>query len=284
LFETELSYLNHECRVYDGVCHLEESVFLDTFLPLLYRHLLLDIVHFATRSSLYGLPLTERRFVLNDYYFRIIPEFPSVLNELFAFYSSLQIKYSSPLYDILLGNQQKREEEEDEKKKKKKGGEMNNSPVVDIEDLFANPRGIMPPCLSPLVEKEWCKNWDRYNLVPFLIDMGYTDRDMIISQMCRHKDSLENRETVGSIYDAALRRRKPNGRISVNCGTIINSIGDEGNIFRCPYEEKKNGQKRRKNHHEKEKASFTSQCACTLSPSLKIYSPLDYINFNLERK
>lgn len=288
LFEPE--FLSHvkSARFDRGEALIDDVVFSQTFLPALYRHVLQDLVHFMkdlcrrpnTIGAYYGDRRSERREAMDQYHWRLMPHFARTADEMYHFNVTVAQNYTSPIMDVLLPHYDRKDSKE--MSKLKYGVPMSQLPAtyVEIEDLFDRPDQLMPPCLSRVMQREWYKNWDRFNLIPFLIDMGYDNKDKLINVMSRHRDTADNRKELANVFDPALKKKntQKTGFISVPCGTIINSLYEEGNVLRCPYEEAKNGDKRRKNHNAKEKAVYTSQCACSLGSAANIHSPMDYIN------
>jgi hypothetical protein len=287
LFEKEFSTHVKQARFDRGVAQLDECLFAQSFLPALYRHVLQDLVYFMvdvcrnsrTIDAYYGGRQTKRREAMDQYHWHLMPHFARTVDEMYHFNVTVAQNYMSPVMDRLLTHFSQKDCKE--MTKLKYGVPIAHLPAsyVELEDLFKNPDQLMPPCLSRVMQREWYKNWDRFNLIPFLIDMGYDDRDKLVNVMCRHRDNIDNRREITNVYDPAMKKKNTQRKlISVPCGTIINSLYEEGNVLRCPYEEAKNGDKRRKNHTAKEKAVFTTQCACSLGAPVNIQYPMDYIN------
>lgn len=155
------------------------------------------------------------------------------------------------------------------------------SDLMDIEDLFANPKKLLPPCLRKLVEKsqkDWCKYKDRLTLVKYLVDMGYGDQqEEIVNLMSLNRNNTVDRSALETLVKSHVKKKESlkGGSVSVYCGTIINSVNSKEEIIRCKYEKKLNGDKRVYCSDE-EKRIFTTECACSVGLA-SMNHPLDYI-------
>jgi hypothetical protein len=252
-------------------------MFLTAFLPALYRHMLRDIVWYATQTKLdvmFGENGVERRLVINEYIWTVLDKFPIKTDEMYDFNVLIAQNYTSPIMDALLEHYKKK----DCQQTKDRSLATNVASFIDIEDLFEKPEELMPPCWVRVMKAKSYKNMERVNLIPTLIDMGYTDMKAIVEVMCpsRNNNPIKQRE-IEAIYNSTIKKKK-NEPLSVPCGTIINSKYDDGTMLRCVYEEEKNGQNRRK-HGNNEKEVFMEACACKLGAAVNIRRPLDFINF-----
>lgn len=149
--------------------------------------------------------------------------------------------------------------------------------VEDIEDLLLK----TPPCMERVMkQKEWLKNWDRFRLVGWFYDAGYS-KEMVVQYMCRNDDTQEHRQTIQSLYQSCVSapddKRHVQGRVSAGCGKIIDDVYEQGNVLRCPFEEAQNGEKRNRNHTSMEKSVFQTQCGSRGNMGCKVTHPLDYV-------
>jgi hypothetical protein len=153
---------------------------------------------------------------------------------------------------------------------------------IDIEDLFRDPGRVMPPCLSRVVKQDWYKSKDRLNLVAYLIDMGYQEKEKVVNIMCRNRDNASDRAIIESIYNDKAKKKLeklPHHRISLPCSSIINSNFEEGNVLRCVYEERKNGDVRVKSSVG-EQDVFKHQCICENNlKHVNLKSPMNFIDY-----
>ena len=156
--------------------------------------------------------------------------------------------------------------------------------MPDIEDL---PR-YLPPCLKAVIGTNLhLKDQDRLTVVKYIVDMGYSEEDMLRSLAKGENDV----KTLRSQYSWATRRRAKAypGRISLNCGGVININTDDGNTVRCLYEARctKKGDRKRRDYDLVEKDGFKSQCAASLKISTErgeyLNHPIDYVKHKLNK-
>lgn len=282
IFEPEFSSIVKNINVSQGRATIDKVMFMTAFLPALYRYMLRDIVWYAATQPklevMFGANGTEGRGAINEYTWTVLNNFPIKIDDMYDFNVLTAQNYTSPIMDALL----KHYEKKDNRVVQDRLQATNVASVIDIEELFEKPEELMPPCWTRVMKAKAYKNMERVNLIPTLIDMGYTDRKAIVEVMCpsRNNNPVKQRE-IEAIYDSTIKKKK-NEPLSVPCGTIINSKYDDGTILRCIYEEAKNGQQRKK-HGNNEKDEFMQQCACTLGPSATIRRPLDFINIKFSQ-
>ena len=127
------------------------------------------------------------------------------------------------------------------------------------------------------------KNGDRFNLVGWLYDAGYSQVQVVqfLSRNDKECDD-EYRATVLTLYQACVKRpaekRHAHGRVSTGCSSVIDSQHGQGNVLRCVYEEKRNGPQRRATPHPRqEKSDFQLQCGAQCGLEREVRHPLDYV-------
>lgn len=156
---------------------------------------------------------------------------------------------------------------------------------VDMEDLFAG--DWLPPCLARAAQQPaWPKYFDRLNLVAALVDSGYTDGARATRLLSRAEPTAKNRAIVTRLMqDYARKARETTRPLTMPCSVLINAVYQEGNVTRCAYEAKANGEARRRDHTTDEQAEFRRQCACALGDeTLPLWSPLDFVSHRLARE
>ena len=277
LFEPEFGGLHgqtHGTLMLGGALHITREVFHNKFLPSLYRHVLLDMVHLCydvqqlchttEYNDFYG---NSNAMTIDHLYQIMTKEFTRATITSDQMYD-FNVKYAGIFSPIMLDLSQHYEERSKMKERGGDGGTGYQKPPpsssVDIEDLFRDPGKVMPPCLSRVVTQEWYKSKDRLNLVAYLVDMGYKDREKVVNLMCRNRNNPGDKNIIGSIYDDWVKKKaaKPSHhRVSLPCSSIINSNFDEGNVLRCAYEEKRNGSERTKSGLGDQDV-YRSQCSC----------------------
>lgn len=150
--------------------------------------------------------------------------------------------------------------------------------VTDIEDLAK----LAPPCLKRGLEKDWCQHWDRFNLVGYLWDAGYSQQQVTEYVLRNKPDSRSDRGEVESRYRECERSNPSWGRVSSSCGTLMNARFENAHI-RCVYEEQYNEGKRRANHTKTEKQAFCDQCVRAARLDTVVYHPLDFVEARLKQ-
>jgi hypothetical protein len=272
---------------------IQRDVF-NTLLLQMYRLMLSDLVHLVCSVNLVGhedpdtWPSSYSEFYCGHAYIHVYTEATRKLQHslhtedceaLYAYQITTNYFYKSPVMMALVS--QIEEQEKKDAQRPAHDPRRIASVVSDIEDLGS----VVPPCIQAVMRRDWCKNWDRLNLVAWLYDSGYT-KEAVVRYMCRNVKSQrdEERMTIAALYDDCVNphkaRKKFYGtRLSVPCATVINSIHEEeGNVLRCPFEEAKNGAHRRNKHTDGEKLSFRTQCAESGCLSGCSFShPLDFI-------
>ena len=271
-----------------GCVTVESRVFLQSLLPHLYRLVLSDALHLLRHTALalaagrgqnadYALWDGERAWYQESREaLRSLWAYTGEWRALVVFNEQVAQSHSSPVMRALY----KYERAEDARRKTPTAGAVRVCEAVpDIEELAR----VAPPCMARVLKQDWCKNGDRFNLVGWLYDAGYS-QVQVVSYLCRNSaQDQERRTTVLSLYQACVKRpaekRPSNGRVSAACGNVIDSHYGEGNVLRCPYEEAHNkGQRRTTKHERHEKSAFQAQCAgeCGLIDG-EVRHPLDYV-------
>lgn len=189
-------------------------------------------------------------------------------------FSREQAQHSSPVMRALLVQERLEEERRAALRTGQGSAQRVCEAVPDIEELSKH----APPCMQRVLRQPWCKNDDRFNLVGWLYDAGYGP-GQVVGYLCRHGAEEGQRETVKSLYQSCVNRpthkRHKAGRVSTTCGRVIDGEYGAGNVLRCPYEEARNGERRRK-HNALEKSAYGAECgqACGLS---EVRHPLDFL-------
>lgn len=270
----------------NGHVALGSGDFVTYFLPCLYRHLLLDLVHcwYYSASPERHVPretlkaLTELHVGKNS------------VDDVFEFNAGVLQWHTSPVMKRVYRYYSERELA-GPPPERKKWTTHRLADHVEMEDLFAQPDQYLPPCLSRLVTPKWYKHEDRLAMVSCLVDSGYKNGARAVEMMCRTTaNTATNRKLIGRLFNDLTNKKQgllEGRRVSRACDTVINSVYQTGNLLRCPYEEAANGETRRRDHSKEESEKFRTQCACSLAPDARwpprIFSPLDYISHKLAR-
>lgn len=305
----------------NGMIVLTEALLVKHLLPALYRHTLLDLlallchvnndrepkIWWDCHLALYGDDTARgvsllKQLVARDLFYGSagrngigVPLFDcdTVYTELLLEYNLQQQAYASPVTEYMPRYMKQKKRRIATANKKRAASDSGNAValLMDIEELFAQPDKVLPPCLSRVVKQDWYKNKDRWNLVAYLIDMGYDDKAAVVSQLCRKRTGGFDNATIESLYDDRIKKKHGKnakesylGRCSPRCGTIINATFEADNNLRCLYEERANGEQRRANHSDGEKKKFTRQCASAMGDAEhRVLSPMDYIGYKAKR-
>ena len=272
-----------------GVFTVSVAHFLEHLAPYLYRQVLCDTLHYLRYTALYGRhdnawhghPGDVERVWLHETLRDVMPELVTALKDwrgMESFNERRAQNHSSPVMRAMVQYWQSQDTRQP-RGSQSFGSHKAATVITDIEDLGT----AVPPCMRRALRQSWCKNLDRLNLIKYLFDMGY-GREQVVTFMCRQSEKREDVATIGSEYDACVRRQQTDDRRQgKSCATIINLGAVPGNVLRCVYEEEKNGEKRREKHTEHEQLVFTSQCACEAGTTRRIYSPLDYVKIKLSK-
>ncbi len=276
-------------RSHCGRIWLERRLFLQELLPVMYRLALSDTLHLLRCTALQGPgtdPFTAGELGGGDHphcggLMQLLMRAPEPKqtdwSPLLRFNREQAQTHSSPVMRALLRHEQR---EEERRTASRDDPQRICEAVDDIEDLAQR----VPPCMARLMQpqRQWLKNWDRFRLVGWLYDAGYS-QEQVIGYVCRDgADSGDQRATIASLYQSCInvppdKRRGTQGRVSAGCGRLINDVYETGNVLRCPFEEAKNGDARRKDHTPLEKSVFQAQCAGRGNLSCSVYHPLDYV-------
>jgi hypothetical protein len=296
-----------------GTISLSKCTFMESFLPSLYRHCVLDVVYmfvalasptnsardlaWTEQSRFYG-PLygdtgspgeSELR-VLDALFWRHMAEMPrfttTVYTGILQSYNEDAQAYASPITTYMPQHldQKKRRLLTASNKNRASDVASRVAQLIDIEDLVLAPEQVMPPCVSGVLRQQWYKNKDRLNLVGLLLDMGYENKEEIVNTLCRNRDGdAFDHTTIEALVDGHKKKREKDpgykGRCSLVCGTVINAEFESGNNIRCPYERQVNGELRRFDHSDAEKMKFRKKCGDSLEVGYRIVSPMDYVAF-----
>jgi hypothetical protein len=311
LFEPEFDALLSVLMPRDGFVVLSQEQLTGPFFTALYRHCLLDIVSVTgllnrpdTVSSLwtvlpsfYGCDASPGVSLLKHLLYQTLstslPIFDGAISsEVLLEYNIGEQSYASPVTTEMPRHLELKRMRIAAANKKRAATDAGGtvSLLMDIEELFRQPECVLPPCLSRVVKQKWYKNKDRWNLVAYLIDMGYDNKQDVVKTLCRNRKDVFDHGTIESIYDDRVKKKEKAadtnymGRCSPRCGTIINATFEAENNLRCLYEERANKEQRRANHTDKEKAKFTRQCAKAMGDEdYRVMSPMDFIGFKAKR-
>jgi DNA primase large subunit len=305
--DEELNYVKFS----KGYIYLDELVFKNIFLPLLYKLMLNDILIYMYYINFNRIDIYMNETNYNDW----LHYDDHISESSFKSFFDDMIKYKKDLFTFKLihGHHSTPIMKQMEKKDKaydqflidnpllfNKGinyedrfsREFHENEIPDIEDLFNSEKSIFPPCIKRVLKQDHIKHLDRLNLTKYLIDIGYK-KDIIIDKICSHYPSVDENH-IESIYNNDYNnKRKGNQKGSLFCKGVMNNFAPEGNNIRCIYEENLSIKKKKR-----EKLSFDeatdcqSKCLENLMKTQQIpnknlrniFHPLDYMKLKTLNK
>lgn len=297
LYEVRFEWLVHVTDLspetgktcHHGLITLTHAQFCRHFVPHLYRESLFDVCRLLMMQAIQkGVDCRERSlFPIAESGFKesVFDALPMVTGREMTGFYLYNLTHGDPCspvtkrmieYDRLM----------DEKKALERegcGATGVDRPMPDIEDL---PR-YLPPCLKPFIgTRVHLKDQDRYTVIKYLIDMGYSEADML-----RSLGENNDKNALRGQYHWSKRKweKTQPERTSLNCGGIANINTDDGNSVRCPYESRctKKGDRKRRDYNTGEKREFKNQCARSLKLSYErgeyLNHPIDYVQHKLNK-
>lgn len=278
-------------RLRNGFVWLNTNEFHDYFLPCLYRNLLTDSFRYIWMCRLSH---REDKFVQSlvnieqeNFKALIWQSLPSVGNT----HGKTLLEYSNgPLIHITSPITRKLAKRERIIPRRGNNSNDGNNSVINTNQLAASIAASidieeinqhMPPCIKPIIKKGVKLQYmDRVTAVSYLVDMNYSMGDAV-----RLLNGTDKRDIIGHYTcDTKKKQKEPDRMLSLCCNALIVVDGSRGHTARCPYEERTNGDKRRKKteHTYDDKISYRSQCSASLGPNNKQVShPIDYIRHKI---
>ncbi len=157
--------------------------------------------------------------------------------------------------------------------------------MSDLEDLFKS--DILPPCLKSVLSPEHrgkMGNQDRLNSIRYLKGMDYADEEIL--SFLNTNDVTTYAHDLVAIMKTYNNKPKGEDKGPLGCASIINLKHDSKNVFRCAYEQKKNGDKQIFYATFQEKQPFIIDCCnahFSTLPSVEMKHPFQFVRMKINK-